>query len=337
MENWKVNVPVYLNFFNRPDTFQYVFEAVREAKPSVLFLSCDGAREDRLDDVENIEKCQEIASHIDWECKVYKNYSKKNLGCGMRMYSGISWAFEHVDRLIILEDDCVPTQDCFLFFAEMLEKYAYDTRINMVCGMNNLGVWDKNNTSYFFAKTGSCWGWATWKRAWENVEYDMQYMTDANTRRLFKNSVVPKGYGERLLKLGDIRYREYQEKGKLSAWTFQHGMSIWLNSQLLIIPAKNMIENIGLTADSTHATGDIRKLPKATQTLFNMKTYPMDFPLTHPKYVIDDAEFARQVGIVMGGGGFYHRFMRRLEYIIRRIIFYEKGDLKNFIKKRFKK
>ena len=337
MEKWKIDVPVYLNFFSRPDTFQHVFEAVRKARPSVLFLSCDGARENREGDVENIAKCQKIAENVDWECKVYKNYSQENLGCGMRMYSGISWAFEYVDRLIILEDDCVPTQDCFLFFAEMLEKYACDTRINMICGMNNLGVWDKNNTSYFFAKTGSCWGWATWKRAWKNVEYDMPYMTDENTRRLFKNSVVPKGYGDYLLQLGDKRYQEYQEKGKLSAWTFQHGMSIWLNSQLLIIPARNMIKNVGLTGDSTHATSDIRKLPKATQSLFNMKTYPMDFPLVHPKYVIDDADYAHQVGIVMGGGNFFQKSLRQIEYIARRIIFYEKGDLQKLIKRKLKK
>ena len=83
MEHWKVDVPVYMNFFSRPDTFQYVFEAVREAKPSMVFLSCDGARENRKDDEENIKKCKEIAEQIDWECTVYKNYSKQNLGCGM--------------------------------------------------------------------------------------------------------------------------------------------------------------------------------------------------------------------------------------------------------------
>ena len=337
MEKWKIDVPVYLNFFNRPETFKLVFEAVKAAKPSKLFLSCDGARTGNLNDEKNIAACRKVVEDIDWECEVHRNYSEENLGCGMRMYSGISWAFEYVDRLIILEDDCVPTQDCFLFFAEMLEKYAQDTRINAICGMNNLGVWDKNNTSYFFAKTASCWGWATWKRSWKNVEYDMPYMTDENTRRLFKNSVVPKGYGDKLLKLGDNRYREYQEKGKLSAWTFQHGMSFWLNSQLFIIPAKNMIKNVGLTADSAHAPSDIRKLPKATQGLFNMKTYPMDFPLVHPKYVIDDAEFAHRVDLFMGGGNSLNRFMRKLELLVRRIVFYEKGDLQKLIKKKFKK
>lgn len=335
MEHWKVNVPVYLNFFNRPDTFQYVFESVRKAKPSMLFLSCDGAREGHSDDVGNIKKCQEIAENIDWECSVYKNYSDRNLGCGMRMYSGISWAFEYVDRLIILEDDCVPTQECFAFFSEMLDRYSNDSRINMVCGMNNLEKWEKNNTSYFFSKTGSCWGWATWKRAWSTVEYDMPYMKDKNVRRLLRKSVVPKGYGDYLLKLGDSRYKEYRTKGQLTAWTFQHGMSIWLNSQLIIVPARNMITNIGLMEESTHAIDNIKKLPKATQKLFNMKTYEMTFPLKHPFYIIDDAEYAEQVGKVMGSG--LYKYLRRVEGICRRLIFYEKGDFSKMINRKFKR
>lgn len=335
MCEYKINVPVYLNFFNRPETFKLVFDAVKKARPSKLFLSCDGARTGNKDDEKNMAACQKIAEDIDWECEVYKNYSEDNLGCGMRMYSGISWAFEYVDRLIVLEDDCVPSQDFFPFCEELLEKYKGDQRINMICGMNNIGKWEKNNTSYFFAKTGSCWGWATWKRAWENVEYDMPYIKDKNTRRLLRKSVVPKGYGDYLLQLGDSRYREYTEKGKLTAWTFQHGMSIWLNSQLIIVPARNMITNIGLSVESTHATNNIKKLPKATQKLFNMQTYKTEFPLKHPKYIIDDAEFAEEVGKVMGSG--MHKYLHRIEGICRGIVFYEKGDLKKFINKRFKR
>ena len=48
-----------------------------------------------------------LEEHIDWECQVYKNFAEKNMGCGKRMSSGISWAFEQEEKLIILEDDCL--------------------------------------------------------------------------------------------------------------------------------------------------------------------------------------------------------------------------------------
>ena len=80
---YKIDVPVYLNFFNRPETFKFVFEAVKQARPSKLFLACDGARTGNLNDEKNIAACQKIAEDIDWECAVHTNYSQENLGCGM--------------------------------------------------------------------------------------------------------------------------------------------------------------------------------------------------------------------------------------------------------------
>ena len=55
-ENYYTNVPVAMIFFNRPDVFKKAFEAVRQVKPKKLFLIQDGARQNREDDVKNIEK-----------------------------------------------------------------------------------------------------------------------------------------------------------------------------------------------------------------------------------------------------------------------------------------
>ena len=47
LKPYKIDIPVFLIFFNRPYSFKKVFEAVKEARPSKLFLACDGARENR--------------------------------------------------------------------------------------------------------------------------------------------------------------------------------------------------------------------------------------------------------------------------------------------------
>ena len=65
MKDFKVDVPVLLIFFARPETLEKVFESIREARPSTLLLWQDGPREGREDDVENIQKCREIAENID--------------------------------------------------------------------------------------------------------------------------------------------------------------------------------------------------------------------------------------------------------------------------------
>ena len=64
----KTDIAVLLLFFTRSDTFARVFEAVRQARPSKLFLYQDGPRGER--DMAGIMACREIVSdaHIDWEC-----------------------------------------------------------------------------------------------------------------------------------------------------------------------------------------------------------------------------------------------------------------------------
>lgn len=324
MEKWEIDVPVYLNFFNRPDTFQYVFEAVKKAKPSKLFLSCDGPRANREDDVENVKKCQKIAEQIDWECEVHKNYSEENLGCGMRMYSGISWAFEYVDRLIVLEDDCVPSQDFFPFCEELLEKYKEDNRIYMINAMNHLIRYEATPNSYFFGP-GCCWGWATWKRAWQQMDFQMKFMDDEYSMRCIerKYPFYKNAYEE-----GKKKKSILDSGKKLSSWTYQSGMAAALESQMAIVPSVNLITNIGLTADSEHAVNNIRKLSRVTRQYFNAPTPQMTFPLKHPGYVVEDWNYFDLVQKKFKGNVF-----TCIEGYVRRILFADRGEIKAILKK----
>ena len=56
----KTDISVLLVFFNRPETFSQVFQQVRLARPSRLFLYQDGPRNEQ--DMEGVQACREIAS-----------------------------------------------------------------------------------------------------------------------------------------------------------------------------------------------------------------------------------------------------------------------------------
>lgn len=320
MKPFEVDIPIALIFFNRPEPLRIVFNAIKEARPSKLFLIQDGAREARPNDELNIKKCKDIVAEIDWECEVYRNYSETNLGCGMRIYSGISWCFEHVDRLCIIEDDCKPTIDYFKFCEELLEKYKDDQRIDMISGMNNLETYDVTPYSYIFARTGSIWGWATWKRVWDTVDYELSFMEDEDALRLINNLNQPKRITYDLIRNGEKKHASLREGDKLTSWSYQRGMNMYLNSRLVIVPHKNLITNIGLTEDSVHAVNSIKKIPKAMQRLFFMKTYEMKFPLRHPKYIIQDVEFDEKLYRITYPNKMV-MIKRKVESLLRRIIF----------------
>ena len=319
MNNSLIDVPVAIIFFNRSDTLAKVFEQVKIAKPSLLFLVQDGARDGNSKDVESIQKCREVVNDIDWECEVVQDYSEVNLGCGARVSSGITNAFKKVDRLIILEDDCVPSQSMFRFCKEILEKYKDDERINMISGMNHLETYDLNGDSYFFCKTGSIWGWATWKRVWGNYDYNMTFLNDQFTNTKFKNLNLPKHYLKDYIQTGNSRKKVLTNGGRLTAWTYQFGMLRHLFSQLVIVPEKNLISNIGINNESTHGVDSLLKLPKGLRMVFNINRYELHFPLRHPKYIIEDTLYDKKVHRIMGGPPII-KFYRRLEGITRNIL-----------------
>lgn len=324
MEKWKIDVPVYMIFFNRPDLLKQVFAAVRRAKPSKLFLACDGPRKGNPDDIADIRKCQELVENIDWECEVHCNYAKNNLGCGMRMYTGLNWAFEYVDRLIVLEDDCIPSQDFFPFCQELLERYKSDNRIYMIDGMNHLGKYTETPYSYFFGP-GCCWGWATWRRAWKNVDFEMNFMEDEYSMRCVEKRYP---YYTNAIEMGKKRRAVLEAGKKLSTWTFQSGMASALESQTSIVPNVNLITNIGLSEESGHAVNNLRKISKRQQAYFDAPAVKMDFPLRHPKYVIEDIGYYEKVQ-----EKFKETFFSTLEGYIRRVLFADKGDIGKMIKK----
>lgn len=328
-ENFYTNIPVAIIFFNRPDTLKKVFEAVSKVRPSRLFLIQDGARTNNIDDKKKIQECRKIVQDVDWDCKITRDYSDVNLGCGARVYSGITNAFKMVDKLIIIEDDIVVTTDFFRFCEELLNKYENDQRIHRISGMCHMGEYKKSPYSYGFTNISSCWGWATWKRSWDDMDYEMNFLDDEYTMRCFVYNYRYKTDSRNLFKTGLMRRQILKNGGRLSAWTYQFSMGGRLNNKLDITPCKNLITCIGLTDDSGHASNSIKKIPKGLQKVFFGKTYPLDTPLKHPKYIMEDVEMEKEIRKVLGWTP-YLRITRKIEGILRRIIY---GDFRKLIKK----
>lgn len=309
MKEYKIDIPVLLIFFNRPGCFEKVFEQVKKARPSKLFLYQDGARTGNEKDAIGVKKCREIAEQIDWECDVHRLYQEKNFGCDPSEYIAQKWAFSHVDRCIILEDDDVPSQSFFPFCKELLEKYKNDQRINMICGMNNLESVD-SPYSYLFSMTGSIWGWATWKRVVDEWEGDYAFLTPGYDRDKLFDSLEMHGL------CPDQRIAVWQSNKDSGVEHYETilGVGQYVGNRLNIVPTKNMIINIGNTPEgSTHSASGIEEIPHGLRRIYTMKSYEIEFPLKHPKYIIEDVDFQKKMNRLMGTGHPMVQLYRKFE------------------------
>lgn len=329
---YKIDIAVLLIFFARPEQFKKVFEQVKKAKPSKLFLYQDGQRENRPDDMEGIMLCREIAEDIDWECEVFKMYQEKNYGCDPSEYIAQKWAFGFVEECIVLEDDDVPAQSFFPFCKELLQKYKEDERINMICGMNNTGISKHTQDSYLFSTTGSICGWASWKRVIDTWDETYSFLEDEATisklEKVYKDKLNVKSFLENC--------RKHKESGKAHYESILSA-SARLNTRLNIVPTKNMISNIGVTENATHSVTDVKMLPKGIRRIFNMKAYEIKFPLKHPKYVIEDVEFRETLNRIMANKHPVVKTYRRVESVLLRIRYKGVKEISQIVKNKVHK
>lgn len=286
MHKANIDVAVLLIFFARPDQTAKVFEQIKKARPSKLFLYQDGPRQGRNDDIEGIQQCRTIVENIDWECNVYKFYQDKNVGCDPSEFIAQKWMFNYVDKGIILEDDDIPSQSFFPFCKELLDKYEHDMRISMISGMCHMDSVDIKD-DYFFSKHGPIWGWATWKRTIDMWDPSYSFLQDVSLL-------------EKMLNNGEMTIQFIETCKKHLASGREHYESICrasriLNNQLSIIPSKNLISNIGLTPNATHCKSSFDELSPKEKAIYNKKTFEYRFPLKHPHYVFEDKELSKKI------------------------------------------
>lgn len=317
-----VDVAVLILFFNRPDNLEKVFEAVRQSRPSRLFLYQDGPRNEK--DIPAIEACRKVVENIDWQCEVHRNYRKENSGCDPSGYNAQSWAFSLADKCVILEDDCVPSATFLSFCKEMLDRYENDNRIGMIAGFNpEEHTEDIQDASYFFTTNFSIWGWASWRRVHDEWDASYSFLDREETVGKLKNLERERKLRKDFLPM----CRAHRASGKAFFETIFHS-ALLLNSQLSIVPKDNMVNNVGLTDNSTHYAGSLCTTPRGLRRIFTMKRHDI-CDIRHPREVMEHVAYRQRVYRIMAWGHPWIKMGRSVEELWLNI---RHGQLKNILK-----
>lgn len=274
--------PILIIAFNRYDTVKRVFDRVREIKPQKLFIALDGPRRHVTGDIDKCLRVKNLFTNIDWRCEVKTLYRENNMGCHKAVPDAISWFFTQVNEGIILEDDCLPSKSFFTFCEELLEKYSKDERIMMISGNNFIPESSFTECSYFFSKYAFIWGWATWKRAWAKFDEEMKtyprFKSEGNYKKIYPN-IMDRAFW----KTGfENKYKGYSE-----GWDMKWNYALVSNRGLGIVPAKNLVENIGMRSDATTT--------KEVDKRWLVPVFNGDIELKHPELIEENTLYDRKV------------------------------------------
>lgn len=233
----QLQTAVLLLVFNRPETTKKVFEAIKRVKPTRLYIAADGPREHYDGEVQRIGLVRKITTEVDWPCEVKTLFRDRNLGCKGAVVGGINWFFENEEQGIILEDDCLPSNEFFQYCEYYLNNPGNQKNIYSVSG-TRFG----KSKSPCLARYSLMWGWATWSEKWK--QYISDFDNYEETCRNKFSSISTRHYWMRVF--------ERTKSNRINTWDYQWIYTIIKNNGLVIRPPFNLVNNIGFMNDSTH-------------------------------------------------------------------------------------
>lgn len=253
--------PIVLFVYNRPDHTQKTLDALAQnelAKDSILYVFCDGAKSNSSQNqIEKINETREIIrlekQKIEEGNRNFKEIinveQTQNLGLADSILSGVTQIIKKYGKIIVLEDDIVTSKGFLKFMNESLDFYENEEKVMHISGYMfpaDLENAVPNDEQTFFYRSTSCWGWATWKRAWSKINTDTEFLlSELQSKKLLNEFDLDGTYQF-------SKQLELNKTGKIKTWAVKWYASVFLQNGLCLHPKHSLVQNIG--TDSTGNT-----------------------------------------------------------------------------------
>ncbi len=243
-----LKTPVLYIVFNRLDTVRQTFPRIAAQRPEQLYIAADGPRAGREGEAEACAAVREfVLSQVDWPCSVHTLFREENLGCKYGVAGAIQWFFSNVGAGIVLEDDILPEPSFFSYCETMLEAYRDDPKVGAVCSFNREWV-SSFRDDVFLSTAIEVWGWACWA---DRVQgYSPDYSDWEAGRRDVKTCFLSRRAEQELLSNA-----QRAVQGELNTWDYQLSAFMATRGRYVLVPRKNLVQNVGFVSDSTHTSG----------------------------------------------------------------------------------
>jgi GR25 family glycosyltransferase involved in LPS biosynthesis len=234
--------PIVLFAYNRPYHTQQTLQALKAndlANESILYIYCDGSKpDDTAENRANIEAVRKLAFSEKWCKEVHIIEQETNKGLADSIVAGVTDIVNQYGKVIVLEDDILTSSGFLQYMNDALNLYEKEEKVMHISGyMFPINTAKEPET--FFYNTASCWGWATWSRAWRYMNTDAAYLLEA----LKQKNLIPTfnigGYADFLEQL------QMNISGAKKTWAVKWYASFTLQNGYALHPKNTLTLNIG--------------------------------------------------------------------------------------------
>ncbi len=238
--------PIALFVYNRPVHTERTIKFLKQnnlASESRLFIFSDGAK--TATDESAVAEVREFIRIVDGFKSVEIIQRPANMGLANSIIDGVSRLVNTYKQVIVLEDDLITSPHLLTYFNDALNKYKDQEKVMHISAyMYPLKA--NNLPETFFYRAAGSWGWATWERAWQhfepNIDTLMNQFTPQQKRAFAMDNTM--NFWKQM--------KEFKN-GKNNSWAIRWYASVFLKGGLTLNPAQSLVNNIGHDGTGIHS------------------------------------------------------------------------------------
>jgi hypothetical protein len=168
-----------------------------------------------------------------------------NLGSSVNMLCALDWAFKYSKNLIVLEDDCIPSELFFEFANSGFEYMKSNSDTWAICGTQHNSTIE--NDDWYLSEYFQVWGWATTRERWLDMKstiFGFGTRTVADSKKSINLSVAERSYW--------LAGSRRSLNGYVDAWDIPITAYMRLNGKSALVPTKNLVSNVGNDEAALH-------------------------------------------------------------------------------------
>lgn len=168
-----------------------------------------------------------------------------NKGLATSISSAVTGLCDEFGRVIVIEDDLLVSPCTLAWFNAGLQRYENCSQVFQISAHQFVVPEFASRDAGLFLHLTTSWGWATWKRAWD--QYDPQVRgwerlrVDPMLRRRFDVGGYP--YFDMLSR---------QMTGQIDSWAIRWWWSVFQANGISLYPPRSLVTNIGFDKTATH-------------------------------------------------------------------------------------
>ncbi len=238
--------PIVLFTYNRPYHTRKTIEALLKntlAAESHLYVFSDEAKTSKHQ--EAVHLVRTYLKEVQGFKSVTLVFHNQNKGLATSIIEGVSEVLKSNEKVIVLEDDLETSPHFLDYMNGALNHYSPDKIWSIAAYSPNIQIPSNYPYNTYLAHRNCSWGWATWKKNWENTDWEVNDFKDFFT---YKNKRQQFERGGNDLSVMLLK----QQKQIIHSWSVRFNYAAYKNNLPTAYPRKSYINNLGVDGSGTN-------------------------------------------------------------------------------------